>query len=105
MGEDNNWDEANGQFLDFVNDIMGQNPDDEIIKQSGQMLSYFSHFLVSIKKNEEPEFKYFYQLVMVVDESEYSANDQQKIVSKVMEILRNVYPDVNGNYKCRVFGK
>lgn len=92
MEEDSKWDEANGQFMDFVNDMMGQSPDDEIIKQSGQMLSYFSHFLVSMEKSEEPEFKYFYQLVVTVDESNYSSANKQKFTSKVMEILRNVYP-------------
>jgi hypothetical protein len=98
MEEDNKWDEANEQFMDFVNDMMGQSPDDEIIKQSGEMLSYFSHFLVSMEKSEEPEFKYFYQLVVTVDESAYSADDKQKIESKVMEVLRNVYSDFYARY-------
>jgi hypothetical protein len=98
MEKDSKWDEANEPFMDFVNDMMGQSPDDEMIEQSGQMLSYFSHFIVSIEKSEEPEFKFFFQFVVTVDESNYSSSDKQKIMAKFIEVLRNVYSDFYAMY-------
>lgn len=65
-----------------------------MIEQSGKMLSYFSHFIVSIEESDEPEFKYFFQFVLTVDESTFSAADKLKILAKIMEVLRNVYPDL-----------
>jgi hypothetical protein len=98
MEEDSKWDEANGQFMDFVNDMIGQSADDKLIEQSGKMLSYFSHFIVSIAESKEPEFKYFFQFVLTLVDSTFSIADKQKIVSKMMEVLRNVYPDFYSGY-------
>jgi hypothetical protein len=46
MAQDSRWDEANAQFIDLINDMIGMNPFDEMISKSGQILSYFSHSIV-----------------------------------------------------------
>lgn len=92
MKIESKWDEASGQFVDFIDDIM-ENHDDACIGQSGEMLSFFSHFIISIENNEEPAFKYFFQLLAIINDSGYSADDKQKIIFKVLEILKKEYPD------------
>ena len=98
MKEDSGWMEANGQFMDLINDMIGRSPDDEMISKSGQMLSYFGHFIVSIEKSDVPEFRYFFQLMLTVDESGFSSADKQKIVSKSFKVLRNNYPEFYSGY-------
>lgn len=98
MKKESKWDEANGQFLDFINDLINKNPDKDIIKKSGHMLSYFSHFIISIEESDEPEFRYFYQFIVTVDESVFSTADKQKITSKLLEVIRIAYPDFYTRY-------
>lgn len=92
------WHEANGQFMDLINEMIGMNPVDEMIEKSGQMLSYFSHFIVPIEEKETPEFRYFFQFMLTLDKSTFSPADRQKITSELLEVLRNFYPEFYSSY-------
>jgi hypothetical protein len=97
MKDGSKWDEASSQFVDFIDDIM-ENHDDNCIGQSGEMLSFFSHFIISIEEKELPIFKYFFQLMAIINDSGYSTDEKQRIIFKVLGILKQEYPDFYNRY-------
>lgn len=98
MNKESKWDEIEGDFLDFINEIISKNPDQERIEVLGKVLSYTSHFMISLEENDDPEFLYFFLLILTINDSILTQDEKQKIISKIMGILKDEYPLLYSGY-------
>ena len=99
MDKEDKWDHANEEFMGFMNGFLQKAENDNLIHQSGQVLSCFGHFIASIEERKDADFTYFYKFVLKTYESDYSPSDKHAIVSKILLILEKVYPNFYSEYQ------
>ncbi len=103
MDEETRWEQANEEFMDLMNEVLQSYDNKAIIHQGGYLLSYFSHFIVSLDENKKVDFSYFFRLALKIHESDFSLDDKLAFVSKIFATLERVYPEFYSEYKKDIF--
>ena len=106
MEQNNNCELANLMFLDFINEGLQNNNDagidEEMIDQTGNVLSSFSLFTVSLVNNEKDKFLKLYEFAIALYDFDVSESDQSIIALKVIDLLKEHCPGFFNNYEKEI---
>ena len=99
---DDRWEVASEKFLDFINEGLQYNDDEQMIEDSGLMLQKFSFLIVALKNNDGTEFQKLRDFALRIHESVLPETEQKAVVVKACEILEEVFPEFYAENKKEV---